>query len=139
MKAEKSCGAIVFRQDEKEPVFLIIRHANGNHWAFPKGHVEAGESESQTALREIEEETGLKVVLDTSFRETTSYSPKEGVIKEVVYFIAQTDEHSIQQQTEEVLDFQWLTYSQALDTLTFVNDQRILMQAKEHLNTNPFE
>lgn len=136
MKTEKSCGAIVFRQAEKEPLFLIIRHANGNHWAFPKGHVEEGESESQTALREIEEETGLKVFLDTGFRETTTYSPKEGVVKEVVYFIAKTEENSIQQQVEEVTDFQWLPYSQALETLTFANDQVILTKAQEYLHSH---
>lgn len=136
MNAEKSCGAVVFRQAETELEFLIIRHVNGNHWAFPKGHVEKGESESETALREIEEETGLKVVLDTNFRETTSYSPTEGVIKEVVYFIAITDESSIQQQAEEVLAFEWLTYSDALKTLTFVNDQKLLTKALDYLNSN---
>lgn len=133
MNAEKSCGAVVFRQAEKELEFLIIRHVNGNHWSFPKGHVEDGESESQTALREIEEETGLTVALDTRFRETTTYSPKEGVIKEVVYFIANSQDKLIQQQVEEVLDFQWLPYSQAYGSLTFANDQTILSKARDYL------
>lgn len=133
MNAEKSCGAVVFRQAETELEFLIIRHVNGNHWSFPKGHVEDGENESQTALREIEEETGLTVVLDTRFRETTTYSPKEGVIKEVVYFIANSQDKLIQQQVEEVLDFQWLPYSQAYDSLTFASDQTILNKARDYL------
>ena len=133
MSAEKSCGAVVFRQAETELEFLIIRHVNGNHWSFPKGHVEDGENESQTALREIEEETGLTVALDTRFRETTTYSPKEGVIKEVVYFIANSQDKLIQQQVEEVLDFQWLPYSQAYDSLTFASDQTILNKARDYL------
>ena len=68
MKMEKSCGAIVARQTDTGREILLIRHVNGGHWAFPKGHVEENETEEQTALREILEETGLSVTLDTGFR-----------------------------------------------------------------------
>ena len=60
MRKEKSCGALVVRRGKNETEILLIKH-NGGHWAFPKGHVEAGESEEQTALREVQEETGLTV------------------------------------------------------------------------------
>ena len=61
LKYEKSCGALVFRQDPKtgRMYILMIRHKHGGHRSFPKGHVEAGETEHQTAIREVEEETGL--------------------------------------------------------------------------------
>ena len=53
MNFEKSCGAIVYRKFHGNTELLLIKHANGGHWSFPKGHVEAGETELQTAEREI--------------------------------------------------------------------------------------
>ena len=54
MKLEKSCGAVVWQEDPAgRPQVLLIRHQNGEHWAFPKGHVEKGETEADTARREI--------------------------------------------------------------------------------------
>ena len=58
MKHEKSCGAICYTREEGAPRVLVICHRYGGHWAFPKGHVEAGESEEETAMREVREETG---------------------------------------------------------------------------------
>ena len=80
MKKEKSCGAIVYRQRDSWVEVLLIRHKNGGHWAFPKGHVEKQETEEETALREIREETGLTVKLNTAFRHMVTYSPKPGVL-----------------------------------------------------------
>ena len=60
IKREKSCGVLVLRQQEEELYVVLLRHRFGGHWSFPKGHVEAGESERQTALREVREETGVQ-------------------------------------------------------------------------------
>lgn len=80
MKREKSCGVLVLRQQEEELYVVLLRHRFGGHWSFPKGHVEAGESERQTALREVREETGLTgIKLMDGFRESVEYSPKPGV------------------------------------------------------------
>ena len=61
MKHEKSCGALVYRKHGDRTELLLIKHRFGGHWSFPKGHVELGENEFQTALREVKEETGLDV------------------------------------------------------------------------------
>lgn len=74
MHREKSCGAVVVREDAGQKEILLIRH-NAGHWAFPKGHMEEGETEVQTASREIQEETGLMVDIDGSFRTVITYSP----------------------------------------------------------------
>ena len=57
MTKEKSCGAVIFNNEDK---VLIVKH-NAGHWDFPKGHMEAGETEKQTALREVKEETKIDI------------------------------------------------------------------------------
>ena len=62
MKREKSCGALVYRITQNgQKELLFIKHRHGTHWSFPKGHMEEGENEVQTALREVKEETGLDI------------------------------------------------------------------------------
>ena len=65
MNYEYSCGAVVFTRIGGEPHYVLVRAKDqpmGCH-GFPKGHMEAGETEEQTALREIYEEVGLRVRL----------------------------------------------------------------------------
>lgn len=88
MTYEKSCGAIVYRKHHGNTEILLIKHINSGHWSFPKGHVEQGETEVETALREIKEETSLDVLIDPTFRETVTYFPRKDTQKVVVYFIA---------------------------------------------------
>jgi 8-oxo-dGTP pyrophosphatase MutT (NUDIX family) len=85
---EKSCGAVVYRKYHGNTEILLIRHIKSGYWSFPKGHVEEGETEEETAIREVFEETGLNVYIDGGFRETVMFSPKKDYIKTVVYFVA---------------------------------------------------
>ena len=87
MSMEKSCGAIVYRESDIEIEFLAIKSKSNGDWGFPKGHMENGETEEQTAKREVFEETGLKVTLVDEFRTTAKYTMPNGISKEVVYFI----------------------------------------------------
>ena len=72
MKYEKSCGAVVFTRVDGEIRYLLIKSLTGTY-GFPKGHVEAGETEIQTARREIFEEVGLSVELLSGFRREDKY------------------------------------------------------------------
>ena len=82
---EKSCGIVLFHSED----FLLIQHSvklgEKGHWDFPKGHMERGETEIQTALREVEEETGLKdLKLFPKFSHKISYKLiKEWLLKVV--------------------------------------------------------
>jgi len=136
MKREKSCGAVLHRVQDGEEVFLLIQHKNGGHWAFPKGHVEKDETELQTALREIREETGYEAEIDSRFREVVSYSPKEGVMKDVVYFSGKVLSGEEYAQPEEVLHIRWETAGHALQTLTYANDRQILQKLVRYLIQN---
>jgi len=137
MNKEKSCGAIVYYLEDEVPFYLVIQHVNGDHWAFAKGHVEDDETEKETALREIQEETKMsKITLDTHFRETTEYSPKENVIKEVIYFVAKAtkeEAQSVKAQEQEVKNFKWLSIKKATDLLTYDNDKTLLKKAHHYL------
>lgn len=138
MIQEKSCGAVIWRKSETaEREYLILQHAAA-HWAYAKGHVENDESEHETALREIQEETGLRVQLDPDFREINIYSPHPRVEKTVVYFLAEADPQAkVQLQKEEISQGRWLPYLQAKSLLSFPNDRRILDQAEFYLSSNP--
>ncbi len=127
MRKEKSCGALVVRRGENEPQILLIKH-NGGHWAFPKGHVEAGESEEQTALREVKEETGLTVKLDTRYREMVTFSPAPRTIKDVVYFAATVVSGTETPQLTEVSDVRWVPFSEAERYITFENDRHLFQK-----------
>lgn len=134
MKREKSCGALVYRKKgDSEPELLLIKHRYGGHWSFPKGHVERGEDEVQTALREVSEETGLSVRLQDGFRESVEYYPKPYVKKQVVYFLGYAENDNVHMQEEEVSETRWVPIEEALSSVTFKNDKNLINRAKNYL------
>ena len=126
VKMEKSCGAVIWREQDGLPRVLVLQHKNGGHWAFPKGHVEGKETEEQTAVREIFEETGLKVKLDTGFRRVVTFSPKPRVMKDVIYFAARPIGGKLKKQDAEVMEIRWLTIGEALKLVTYETDRAVL-------------
>ena len=130
MLHEKSCGAIVYRRFHGNIEILLIKHVNSGHWSFPKGHVEGDETELETARREIKEETGLDVILDQTFRETVSYSPKRDTQKVVVYFLALARNYDFVPQEEEIAEIRWVDIVRATRMLTYENDKTIVNKAR---------
>lgn len=130
MQHEKSCGAIVYRKFHGNTEILLIKHVGSGHWSFPKGHVEEGESEIETAKREILEETGIDVLIDPTFRETVSYSPKKDTQKIVVYFLAKAKNYDFTAQEEEIAQIRWVEIGHAAQLLTYENDKTIVSHAK---------
>lgn len=129
MRFEKSCGAVVYNIVNNNIEFLIIKHSSGEHWGFPKGHVEALESERETALREIKEETGLSVEIIQEFIYRMKYSPKASIVKEVVYFLAKSDDREVLCQISEISEFKWLTLKEAIKVVTHENSRKLLREA----------
>ncbi len=136
MLHEKSCGAIVYRRYHGNVEILLIKHVNSGHWSFPKGHVEGDETELETARREIKEETGLDVIIDQTFRETVSYSPKRDTQKVVVYFLALARNYDYVPQEEEIAEIRWVDIIRAPGMLTYENDKTIVSKARAAIRHN---
>ncbi len=133
-KKEKSCGALVVRTFENKTYLLVLRHKYSGNWSFPKGHVEKGESETQTALREVKEETGLDITLIDGFRESVVYYPKPNIRKQVVYFLGTVPESvNVCRQEDEISEIKWVKLDNAQHIVTFRNDKWLISRAKQTL------
>ena len=135
MKYEKSCGALIFRKDTDGWNVLLIRHARGKHISFPKGHMEAGESEIETAIRELKEETGVEVSVIQGFRHQIEYPMPciPNAIKQSVYFLGECNVDNISCQETEVAEAGFVSYENALEMLTFDETKAILKAAESLL------
>ena len=135
MQHEKSCGALVLRldADDGKPYILMIRHKRGGHRSFPKGHMERGETEYMTAVREVYEETAVQIRIRSDFRRTVHYSPMPGVSKEVVYFLTETTQKEIHPREGEIAQVEWVPLEQAEASLTHENDKTVLRAAIQKL------
>lgn len=134
MKYEKSCGVIVFTRINGEIKYVIEQSINGIY-GFPKGHVEQGETEIQTALREVYEEVGLKPTLINNFRETVEYYiPSVDVQKTVVYFLGEYENQEITPQKEELLKADIYSFEEAKNLFTHQNNVDLLVKANEFLS-----
>lgn len=126
---EKSCGGIIFYKSKQNTKILLVKNNNGRYWSFPKGHIEDGESEQETAIREIKEETGLDVTLVDGFREISEYCPFGKIRKRVVFFLARAFTDNVRIQEEEIDSYIWVDLQQARKLCTYDNDLRIIEKA----------
>ena len=131
---EKSCGAVIFAEKDGQRLYLLERMRKG-HVSLCKGHVEGDETEHETAVREIREETALEDVefLD-GFRETNRYSPYPGCEKTVVFFLARANRTETAPQPDEVREILWLPEEAACAALTHESDRAILRAAARFLD-----
>ena len=106
-----SCGVIPYRRTESGPELLLVLQSN-HYWSVPKGHMEAFESEQETALRELKEEVGLTAELWQDFREVVAYPMKRGKCKQNILFLGRVS-GEIELQYEEVREYRWVTVQEA--------------------------
>ena len=130
---EKSCGAIIFAGDFDQIKVLLIKNENGGHWSFPKGHVDPGETEEQTAIREVSEETGLQIKINTPFKTQVSYLSSPDTQKEVIYFAAVSDVCETKNQPGEIADSCWCDAQYATSLITFENEKEAFSQAFDYI------
>ena len=128
---EHSAGFILFRKTPGGPVFLLLNY--GQHWDYPKGHLEKNESPWLAALRELKEETSIRQVTRIpNFQQKIHYSfisPKNGLVsKTVTYFLGKTRQENVI-ISDEHIGYAWLAYEDALERLTYKNAKKLLRAA----------
>jgi bis(5'-nucleosidyl)-tetraphosphatase len=140
---EKSVGVIVFRYNnrEKEIQYLVLYH-RGTYWNFPKGKVEAGETEDQTAKRELMEEAGIKKIqLIKGWRQQTQFffkeernGKKELIKKDFILYLAKLPKDGEVQISYEHNGHAWLNYKMAAKYLKFKSLKEIVKEADSYVN-----
>ena len=131
---EKSAGAVLYRETKEGRLYLLLQ--NGGRWDFPKGGVEKGESELQTVMREVSEETGLEDIhIVPGFRKVIEYFyRREGknIHKQVVYRLAVTANDKVKISFEHQ-GFGWFPYQGALERASYDNSKATLTEAEEFI------
>lgn len=134
MITESASGAVVYRLVDDQPQYLLLKSATSNFWGFPKGHVEGQETDIETAVREIREETQLHVTVDPTFHADLDYDMQNGHHKHVVLYTAQVPaDVTITRQVEEISDFGWFDFATAHERLSYPNLQALLTRANAYV------
>jgi len=133
MGRETSAGVILVRNGSQRE-YLLLDY--GSHWDFPKGHIEAGEDPQTAAARELQEETGIRdATFIPGFTESIRYFYRkagEGMLKIVIYFLAETPIGEVTLSTEHS-GYAWLPFDAAVKRLTFKNARDLLTKAQAFL------
>jgi 8-oxo-dGTP pyrophosphatase MutT (NUDIX family) len=139
MRKEKSCGVIlVLRKSGEEDKFLMLKqNPRTKHWSFPKGHIEGKETPRETAVRELEEETGIRDIEFSEFQniiEEYDFERNGEMCHKInEFFIAFTKDDKVVIQEGEILDYKWATYEEALDTFTYEQPKEVLKKVQKYL------
>ncbi|MDG6902063.1 MAG: NUDIX domain-containing protein [Nitrososphaerota archaeon] len=131
---ERSAGAVVFRDSPSGRMYLLLQ--NAGRWDFPKGGVEKGESEKETALREVAEETGLMdLKFLPGFRKVIEYFYRrdgKNVHKRVVYLLASTASESVKISFEHQ-GYGWFPYHEAVKKASYENSRVTMGEAERFI------
>ena len=134
---EKSCGAVVFTKMGKDIKYLMVQNLDGIY-GFPKGHMESGETEVETTLREVYEETNIEIELIDGFRKLDEYlvPKKDNTIKQVIYFLGEFQNQNAVYQSEELSGAYLMNYTEAISLLKYETLKCILTEADNYIRKN---
>lgn len=110
----RSCGVVPYRWHHGHLQVLVLKQRGfaAFRWSFPKGHMEAWETEEDTALRELREECGLTARLRPGFRETMHYYINGWMPKDVILFLGEAA-GEVRLQTSEIETCRWVSMREA--------------------------
>jgi len=130
----RAAGGIVHRRGPGgEPEVLLVHRPRYDDWSLPKGKGDPGERDEETALREVEEETGLRCELGTPAGQTR-YRDSKGRDKLVLYWLmappANGDGVGSFVPNDEVDELRWYTIPEATERLTYAHDRKLLQKVE---------
>ena len=121
----EAAGGVVWRRGSKGSLKVLLVHRERyDDWSFPKGKLDDGETHRHAALREVEEETGLRCKTGDELPEVR-YDDRKGRAKRVRYWSMEPVDGSFA-PNEEVDEVRWLSVAEARDTLSYAHDLRVL-------------
>jgi 8-oxo-dGTP pyrophosphatase MutT (NUDIX family) len=135
-----SAGGIVVRYESGQP-WLVVgsrrRERDGRTWTLPKGTPDPGESREQTAIREVEEETGLRVRITGPLDSIEYWFVQSGtrIHKTVHYFLMEPVGGDLTGHDHEFDEVRWIPFDQAATMLTFETERALVARAAELLVT----
>jgi len=135
-KREFSAGGVVYKKRKGEVRWLACKHSGYHKWVFPKGLVEKGEGVRETALREVEEECGIKTKIIAKIPEPEKYFYTfEGVkiFKQVEYFLMEYVSGDIADHDFEMEEVEWMRFKEARERLDFSGAKKVLDKARKLL------
>jgi 8-oxo-dGTP pyrophosphatase MutT (NUDIX family) len=124
-----SGGIVVRRTDDGDVEVALVHRPSYDDWTFPKGKRVEGEDDRETALREVEEETGLVCRVDRAVGRVR-YRDRKDRPKTVMYWLMTPVGGSFR-PTSEVDEIRWLPFEQADELLTYEHDRKLLWAATE--------
>ena len=135
MKFEFSAGGIVFNKTPKGVDVLLCQHSYHHGWGFPKGLIGdklKGENKEDTAIREVEEETGAKGKIIEPLEPVTYWYKFEGekIKKTVYYYVMEYLDGDIAKHDFEMENVEWIRSGNVIEKLTFKADKEVFMKAK---------
>jgi bis(5'-nucleosidyl)-tetraphosphatase len=134
---EQCYGVIVVLRKEQDRFLILEREETKGDWTFAKGHAEEGETPKETAVRELEEETGIKEIkiLDLPLiheeYEIIRQSEKRSKIND--YFIGFVKDEDVKIEKKEIQSYKWATLDEALSVFQHERRKQVIMEAQKYL------
>jgi len=116
-----AAGGAVVRDD----LVAVVHRPKHDDWSLPKGKLDPGETWEQAALREVEEETGLRCTLAEPL-ESTRYTDRKGRPKEVRYWRMEVAADTGFEVSDEVDELRWVSFAEARALLTHAHDRALV-------------
>jgi 8-oxo-dGTP diphosphatase len=128
----KAAGGVVWRRAGDTIAIAIAHRPRYDDWSLPKGKLDAGESWEEAALREVEEEIGIRARLGEEL-DPVAYNDRKGRAKVVRYWLMEPEHETTFTPNDEVDELRWLAPHEAIEVLTYPHDAELVEAAAERL------
>ena len=126
-----AAGALLWRPGEQGPEVVLVHRPRYDDWSLPKGKVDPGETDEEAALREVEEETGVRSTLGPEL-ESTRYRDRKGRLKQVRYWLMEPVDGKVPKfrPNNEIDDVRWCSANDAGKLLSHDHDRKLIRDAE---------